>query len=88
MTKVFNETGTFAAVHAAEQWCAENGIAVGTMQGPSPRGLMYGDWDISKWRNMSKQEQAQCHGTMTGDMRHGPVVVEIDESKRGEPVPA
>lgn len=75
----FTEQGTFAAVSAAEAWCRENGISVGSMQRGSPRGLMRGDCAISKWRNLSKSDRKMLDGTMTGDMRNGPVVIEISE---------
>ena len=75
----FTQTGTFAACMAAEQWCLDNGYSVGSMQAGSPRGLLQGDWLISKWRNLSSVERKALHGTMTGDMRNGPVLIEIFE---------
>jgi len=77
ISKQFNEAGDFNAVNAAEKWCAENGISVGRMQRGDPRGLMYGDFDIQKWRNLDAKDRAALHGQMTGDMRNGPVVVRI-----------
>lgn len=65
-------------MRAAEEWCRNRGVSYGSSQRGSPRGLMVGDYDIAKWRNLSPKEQRQCHGTMTGDMRVGPVVVRID----------
>lgn len=81
ITKTFIETGDFQACYAAERWCADNGISVGSMQGPAPRGLMYGDFLISKWRNLSKAHRDQLDGTMTGDMRPVPVTITIREAK-------
>lgn len=77
IVKTFSESGDFEASHAAERWCAENGISVGRCQGPSPRGLLYGDYDIQKWRNLNVHERAMLDGTLTGDMRHGPVHLRI-----------
>lgn len=79
----FTESGPWAAKDAAEAWCANHGISVGFMQGQAPRGLLYGDFLISKWRNMSKREIAVLDGRMTGDMRNGPVVVEMYDKKVG-----
>jgi hypothetical protein len=77
-TRTFHSIGyDFSAMTAAENWCKENGISVGRMQGPSPRGLLRGDFDIAKWRNLSKREKAELHGQMTGNMRNGPVTVEM-----------
>jgi hypothetical protein len=79
--KVFESTGEeWSACMAAELWCHENGISVGEMQGPAPRGLLRGDYDISKWRNMTANEKKELHGQMTGDWRNGPVKVELFKS--------
>jgi hypothetical protein len=75
----FNESGDWKAVTAAEKWCAENGISVGTMQGASPRGLKRGEFTIAKWRNLSENDIAGLDGRMTGDMRNGPVIIEITD---------
>jgi hypothetical protein len=50
---------------------------VGQMQGTFPRGLLFGDYLISKWRGMNKAEISALHGVMDGDMRNGPVTVTI-----------
>jgi hypothetical protein len=75
--RTFADAGTFVATRAAEAWCKENGISVGTMQGPDPRGLLVGDFYIAKWRNLSRDERAALHGTITGNGREGPVHVEL-----------
>lgn len=73
----FADVGDFEAMYAAEQWCADNGYSVGAGQRGSPRGLLRGDFVIMKWRNLSAQERAELDGTMTGDMRNGPVTVSV-----------
>ena len=79
--KVFESTGEeWSACVAAELWCHENGISVGAMQGPSPRGLLRGEHEISKWRNMTSKEKQQLHGLMIGNWRNGPVQVEMFKS--------
>jgi len=71
-TKItFSQTGDFEAMHAAEQWCADNGYSVGSMQRDDPRGLLKGDCDISKWRNLSAVDRFELDGTMS------PVVIEL-----------
>lgn len=77
MKQFFNEAGDFKAMYAAEAWCAENGISVGSSERGNPRCLMRGDFAIAKWRNLSAAERKECHGVMTGDMRNGPVTVEM-----------
>lgn len=82
MKKVFDQQGDFEACRAAEAWCRENGYSVGTMQGRDPRGILLGDYDIAKWRNLDKMHRAALHGVMTGSMRNGPVTVEIYETAK------
>ena len=79
MRREFTGSADWEAVKRAEKWCEENGISVGRMQRDDPRGLLYGSHDIQKWRNLSANHRATLDGTMTGDMRNGPVVVEICE---------
>src|ERR1041385_2356913 len=76
----FSEDGDFASSRAAEVFLAAKGFSVGIMQGPSPRGILFGDILISKWRNMNKREIAALHGVMTGPMRNGPVKITIYDS--------
>jgi hypothetical protein len=78
--KTFEQTGDFEAVHAAEKWCADNGISVGTMQADAPRGLKRGDYNILKWSNLDKSDEQSLDGRMTGDMRNGPVCIELTEA--------
>jgi hypothetical protein len=42
---------------------------------------MRGNCLISKWSNMTRQEQDACHGTMTGDQREGPVFITLDDGE-------
>jgi hypothetical protein len=74
---VFEQKGDFQAVAAAEDWCRERGISVGSMERGNPRGLLRGDFAIAKWRNLSVQERIDLDGAMTGDMRNGPVIIRI-----------
>ena len=72
---VFNQAGSFEAMYAAEAWCRENGISVGQSSATGPTGLLFGPYDwIAKWRNLTAGEKRELHGTMSGDMREGPVV--------------
>ncbi len=75
----FKDAGDFAAVRAAEDWCAKYGLAVGAMERGKPRGILFGDYDIAKWHNLRQADKDALHGTMTGDMRNGPVLVVVDE---------
>ena len=75
----FEQTEDWEAVKAAEAWCEEHGISVGTMQGESPRGLKRGKHMIAKWRNLDTEDLKILDGTMTGDMRNGPVHIDIKD---------
>jgi hypothetical protein len=73
-----NGTGIdFAAARSAEQLLIDAGFSVGRSQRGSPRGVLWGSYDIQKWRNLSEDDREALHGLMTGDNRAGPVTVTI-----------
>lgn len=76
----FTQQGTFQALNAARAWCRENGVSYGSSCAMRPTGLLFGEYAISKWRNLSKQERDDLHGTMSGEFREGPVVIELKDS--------
>lgn len=78
MKVVFDNSGDFEAMRAAEAWCAKHGLSVGSMERWKPRGLLFGDYAIAKWHNLRQADKDALHGTMTGDMRNGPVTVTVD----------
>jgi len=83
MKKEFDAPGcNFEACREAEAWCEARGIAVGTMERNQPRGLLHEDCAISKWSNLRPYERARLDGRIAGDMRSGPVTIELhgDES--------
>jgi len=86
MKKVFDATGPFEACNAAEEWCKERDIAVGTMERCAPRGLAVGPYAIAKWSHIRPHERSRLDGTMTGDMRHGPVTIELVGNEEDYPI--
>lgn len=78
--KTFSQPGTFEAMGAAEQLLEAAGFSVGSTERGNPRGIMFGSHSIAKWRNLNGRERAQLDGHLTGDMREGPVTIEIFES--------
>lgn len=74
--KIF-EGGDFAACRAAEAFLDKHGFSYGRLQRGSPRGILTGKFDIQKWRNLNAADRAALDGVITGDMLHGPVIVEI-----------
>lgn len=75
----FNDAGDFEAYNEAKKWCNNNGYSVGSMCGPEPIGLKKGEHYIGKWRNLSQKDLNELDGTMTGNMRDGPIVIEIKD---------
>lgn len=74
---IFTQPGDFAACRAAEAWLTRRGFSVGHMQAHHPRGILLGDYNIQKWRNLSAADRLALHALMTGDMRNGPVYLEL-----------
>ena len=78
IVKVFDRKGSdFEAFNDACAWLKENGYSYGSMQRDEPIGIMKGDYDISKWRNMTSTEHESLDGRLTGDKRNGPITVTI-----------
>lgn len=62
-------------------WCRENGISVGQSSATGPTGLLFGKYDwIAKWRNLTPKERGDLHGTMDGNFREGPVVIDLKDA--------
>lgn len=77
MKLTFTGTKPFEANNAAERWCELRGVEYGGMERDQPRGLMVGTGHIPKWTHMTASERKELHGTMTGNMRLGPVTIEL-----------
>lgn len=77
----FSQKGTWQALEAAKAWCHEHGVSVGQSSADGPSGLLFGKcgW-IAKWRNLTKLEREELHGTMDGDFREGPVIVILKDA--------
>lgn len=73
----FTDKGDFLAMHAAERFLDERGFSFGPTQGHDPRAIMFGDYLVSKWGNLSRQNIADNHGVMFGVPRTGPITVVI-----------
>lgn len=80
----FEAEGTFEALSQAQKWCLENDIAMGSLERDRPVGLMWGAEEhfISKWTRMTKAEQDELDGRLTGDKRHGPIEIHIKRRER------
>jgi hypothetical protein len=80
----FTDPFDFTAAHRAVALLENAGFSVGRMQAGAPRGILFGNYDIQKWKNLSADHRQALHGVMTGDMRNGPVTVEIFDSAPDE----
>lgn len=74
---VFTGADTFQARRDAERFLEEAGFSVGPSQRGAPSAVMYGDYAISKWRNLDRDERRETHATLTGDGRNGPLMLRL-----------
>lgn len=84
VTLTFSDPGDFAAETRAVALLESAGFSVGRMEAYAPRGILFGLYDIAKWRNLNEAHRRALHGVMTGDMRRGAVKVEIFASAPDE----
>jgi hypothetical protein len=75
--KVFTGPGAFEAYYDAQDWLKARGFSCGSGQRGAPSGLLFGDFTIAKWKNLTLAQRLGCHGELTGDHRHGPVTVTL-----------
>lgn len=54
----------FTATNAAEAWLEDRGYSVGSMCVGSPRGILKGDFLISKWRGLSSKQILELDGML------------------------
>lgn len=80
----FHNVGTFAASNAAEKWLSDRGFSYGPSQANGPQAVWFGECSISKWRNLSAKEKIECHATIDGDGRSGPIVITLHAEATAE----
>jgi hypothetical protein len=57
--------GEFQLLWHVEDELRKRGFSIGPCQGSDPRGIMPAEYDVAKWRNLSKRERAELSGVMT-----------------------
>jgi len=72
---VFRGADRFEAYNKAAAFCRRTGFSIASTCGSDPTAIMFGDWRIAKWRNLSDLERAGVHGAIQGDRQTGPVTV-------------
>ena len=75
--ETFSGTRDFEASGKAEAWCEAHGLSVGEQQRNDQRGILLGKFLPEKWHNLNHGERMALHGVMSGDMRRGPVHVDL-----------
>ncbi|MGF6281893.1 hypothetical protein ABH908_000074 [Pseudomonas frederiksbergensis] len=78
--KTFTGDAPFQAMHACSDWLEERGYSRGSTCVLHPTGVLFGDWDIAKWKNLTKREIAALDGHITGDTRNGPVTLHLKKA--------
>lgn len=78
--KVFDQAGTFQALDACRRWLDENGYSYGSSSAMHPIPVLKGDWCIAKWRNLTKAEIKALDGSVTGEIREGPVTLYLKQA--------
>ena len=76
-SKTFSKPGTFQSLYAAQKWLEQNGYSFGSTCLEMPIGILKGDFIIAKRKNLTKAEIAQLDGRLSGDMRNGPVMIQL-----------
>ncbi len=56
---------SFTVTQRVDAALRECGFSVGRMQAHSPRGILFGDFDIQKWRNLDIADREALHGQVT-----------------------
>lgn len=77
----------FGAQHAAEAWLQARGFSFGSSQCDGPQAVFFGEFHVSKWRNLSPAEKCAAHGLMDG-ARSSWVRITLRESAPPEAVAA
>lgn len=74
---VFDREGDFAALYDAQDFLRDAGFSVGSTQRGLPTAVMFGDWSVSKWGNLNRDERRETHATLSGDNRNGPLTFRL-----------
>ncbi len=85
---VFYAMGTWAALREAEAFLKGAGFSIGSGQRGAPTAVMFGDYLVSKWKNLNHDERRETHATLTGDNREGPLTLRLLPAAPDEAVKA
>ncbi|MCX6154444.1 MAG: hypothetical protein NT007_09805 [Candidatus Kapabacteria bacterium] len=70
--------GTFNSFYEATKWATDNGYSYGSTARNMPIAMYRGNYNISKWYNLSEEEKNNCDGIIiSDDFRCGKVTIKI-----------
>lgn len=75
----------FTGLSAAKAWLSERGFSHGSMERENPIGVLHGNYEIAKWRNMDNRERLLLDGMiepLNGSWRgpHGGAVLTLRDA--------
>lgn len=70
-------TRPFEALESATRLLKSAGFSAGSGCAGQPTAIMFGDYMVAKWKNLTWAEREAVHGVMTGDRRNGPLAIEL-----------
>lgn len=73
----FRDSEPSKAEDRAVRFLKSAGFSVGRKQAHSPRGILYGNYDVQKWRNLSERDRATLHGAIVADFKELNATFEI-----------
>lgn len=76
----FRDKEFFTAETRAIRFLESAGFSIGRKQSHAPRGILYGDFDIQKWRNLSERDRAALHGALVTDAKDLNATFEIRDT--------
>lgn len=83
--KTFTGDAPFEAMNACRKWLEERGYSYGSTCVMNPTGVLKGDFDIAKWRNLTRKEIAELDGQIIGNTRQGPVTLVLKSAPSDHP---
>lgn len=67
----------FPSEESAQRTLKESGFSLGQIQRDDPRGIMFGEIYITKWRNLRAADRDALHGVYQRAHRGGPVEITL-----------
>lgn len=69
----------FHALRCAETFLAVAGFSIAPGSAGDPTPIMFGDYIVAKWKNLTTRERVGVHGLIEGNRRDGPLTIRLTE---------